>query len=142
MDLVQIDEQGRLYLSPDIDDWEPVHAAGIDTIIDLDGGVDIGVPAMANHLIYLYFPFEDAAVPTMPKLHAVARFGANCVRDGHRVLSHCGLGFNRSALVAGLILRYLGMSGEEAVQLLRLRRPGALYNQVYADYLLSCEVRC
>jgi protein-tyrosine phosphatase len=49
------------------------------------------------------------------------------------------MGFNRSALLAGLILRYLGMSGPEVVEHLRQRRPGALFNEVFAAYLVSLE---
>jgi protein-tyrosine phosphatase len=45
------------------------------------------------------------------------------------------MGFNRSALVAGLILVHLGMSGAEAVAHLRRCRPGALFNEVFARYL-------
>jgi protein-tyrosine phosphatase len=59
------------------------------------------------------------------------------VESGHTVLSHCGMGFNRSALLAGLILVHLGMSGEEAFAHLRKCRPGALFNEVFADYLKS-----
>ena len=47
------------------------------------------------------------------------------------------MGINISALVAGLILIYLGMSGAEAVELLREKRPGALFNEKFADYLLT-----
>jgi len=64
---------------------------------------------------------------------------ASLVAAGRRVLSHCGMGFNRSALLAGLILRYLGMSGPEVVEHLRQRRPGALFNEVFAAYLVSLE---
>lgn len=138
MDLIVLDYARRLFLSPAIDDWSAVAAAGISTVIDLEGGVDHGVPTVANHLLYLYFPFEDAALPDLVKLHAVARLGAHLVTEGHTVLSHCGLGFNRSALVAGLILTYLGWSGADAVALLRLRRPGALFNETFADYLQAC----
>jgi len=53
------------------------------------------------------------------------------------VLSHCGMGFNRSALVAGLILHELGMPGPEVVARLRDRRPGALFNETFAAYLES-----
>ena len=59
------------------------------------------------------------------------------MESGHKVLSHCGMGFNRSALVAGLILNYLGMPGEETVAHLRQKRPGALFNLTFAEYLLS-----
>jgi protein-tyrosine phosphatase len=45
------------------------------------------------------------------------------------------MGFNRSALVAGRILHHLGMNGCDVVERLRERRPGALFNEVFADYL-------
>jgi hypothetical protein len=60
---------------------------------------------------------------------------ARLVADGERVLAHCGMGLNRSALVAGLVLTYLGMKGEDAVALLRGKRPGALFNEDLAAYL-------
>jgi len=53
------------------------------------------------------------------------------------VLAHCGMDLNRSALVAGLVLTYLGMKGEDAVALLREKRPGALFNENFAAYLAT-----
>ncbi|HXG12017.1 MAG TPA: dual specificity protein phosphatase [Gemmataceae bacterium] len=140
MDLIPLDERGRLFLSPDIDDWQALEAAGISAIFDVDGGIDVGVPTVPNQIIYLYFPFNDAEVPDCSRLHAVAHFGAALVNAGQRVLVHCGLGYNRSALVAGLILMHLGMTAAEAIDLLRQRRPGALFNQAFASYLLSCPL--
>ena len=67
----------------------------------------------------------DAVLRASIDDEGVARLAAHLVLGGHRVLAHCCMGFNRSALVAGLILNYLGMSGPEAVTLLRERRPGA-----------------
>ena len=51
------------------------------------------------------------------------------------MLSHCGMGYNRSALVAGLILNELGMGGPDVVARLRERRPGALFNDGFAAFL-------
>jgi hypothetical protein len=45
------------------------------------------------------------------------------------------MGFNRSALVAGLILLRLGMSGPDTIKRLRACRPGALFNEVFAAHL-------
>jgi protein-tyrosine phosphatase len=47
------------------------------------------------------------------------------------------MGFNRSALVAGRILHHLGMTGPDVVARLRERRPGALFNEVFAEHLAS-----
>jgi protein-tyrosine phosphatase len=137
MDIVQVDEKGRLYLSPAIDDWQPLEKHEITAVIDLDGDLDLGVPTIPNHILYIYFPIYDDDLPDLAKLNAVARLGAQLVQDGHKVLAHCGLGLNRSALMAGLILNQLGMKGSDAVSLLRERRPGALYNETFASYLDS-----
>jgi protein-tyrosine phosphatase len=137
MDLISIDNGDRLFISPAIDDWQAIYNHGITAIIDMDGGVDENIPTTPDRVLYVYFPITDGYLPDLSKLHAVALMGASLVRSGHKVLSHCGLGFNRSALVAGLILIQLGMTGEEAVAQLREKRPGALFNDKFAEYLQS-----
>jgi protein-tyrosine phosphatase len=124
-----------LFIGPDIDDWQPIHDYQIQVIFDLDSALDLGVPTLANQLIYIYFPFEDKELPDLGKLHQLAHLGASFIARGSRVLAHCGMGHNRSALLAGLILTYLGMSGAQAVALLRHKRQGALYNKTFAAYL-------
>ena len=140
MDIVRLDEDGLLYLSPDIDDWTPLEDLRISAVIDMDGDLDIGVPTVPNHMLYIYFPIFDEDLPDLEKLHAVARMGAGLIKSGHKLLSHCGMGFNRSALMAGLIMIYLGRTGPDAVELIRQRRPGALFNENFASYLMSLQM--
>ena len=135
MTLYQVDDEGRLFISPVIEDWDTVAGHNIDVVIDLEGGLDECVPTRPGSCLYVYFPIFDEDLPDPARLDAVAMMGAHLVKSGHRVLSHCGMGFNRSALLAGLILMYLGMEGPEVVAHLRKKRPGALFNQVFADYL-------
>ena len=136
MDVVLLSENG-LFLSPDIDDWQTIKDLNISVIIDLDGDLDIGVPTIPNDILYIYFPIYDENLPDLMKLHAIAKLGAELVTGGHRVLCHCLMGFNRSALIAGAILVALGMEGAQALSLLQERRPGALYNEIFAAYLQS-----
>jgi len=137
MDIICLDDAGCLYLSPKITDWQHLDDHKITVVIDLEGDLDHGVPTIPNHILYVYFPIYDEDLPDAAKLHAVAHLGASLVKSGHRVLSHCGMGFNRSALVAGLILMHMGLSGEETVQVLRQKRPGALFNERFAEYLVG-----
>lgn len=137
MNIVCLDDAGCLFLSPKIEDWRYLAEQDITVVIDLEGEIDHGIPTVPNHVLYLYFPIYDEDLPDLPKLHSVARLGASLVASGHKVLSHCGMGFNRSALVAGLILMHLGKPGPEVVSLLRSRRPGALFNERFAEYLLN-----
>ena len=122
---------------PRIHDWNIVSSSGIDTVIDLEGGLDVGVPTVPNQVLYIYFPILDKDLPDLEKLDALATLGATLVGQGHHVLSHCGMGFNRSALVAGLILHKLGMPGPQVVERLRERRAGALFNERFAAWLES-----
>jgi len=137
MDVFPVDDSGRLLISPAFDDWREVAYHEIDVVIDLEGGLDLGVPAVPNQYLYIYFPIDDDALPALPKLTALGGLGADLVHSGQRVLSHCGMGFNRSALVAGVILHRLGLRGPEIVARIRQRRPGALFNDVFAAYLQS-----
>jgi protein-tyrosine phosphatase len=137
MDLVPVDEQCQLFISPSIDDWTSIENLGITAVIDLDGNLDLGIPNIPNHMLYVYFPICDDDLPDLNKLHALAKLGARLVANGEKVLAHCGMGYNRSALVAGLVLTYLGMKGEDAVTLLRDKRPGALFNENFAAYLTA-----
>jgi protein-tyrosine phosphatase len=142
MEIFQVDDDGRLFISPAIEEWDSVGAYGIDVVIDLDGGLDTCIPAIPDHCVYVYFLIndDDEALPSLVKLRAIARMAAELIAGGHRVLSHCGLGFNRSALMAGLILTELGMTGAEALRRLRERRAGALYNETFAAFLESVGV--
>src|SRR5258707_10557349 len=110
MELFQIDDDGRLFISAALLAWEPIAARGIQVVVDLEGGLDHCIPETPNHCVYVYFPFDDddRVLPDATKMQAIARMCAQLMRDEHRVLVHCGQGFNRSALMAGLILTELG----------------------------------
>jgi protein-tyrosine phosphatase len=141
MELFQLDDDGRLFISPAIENWEAVARYEIDTVIDLEGEIDTCIPSIADRCLYIYFPIDDdnEKLPSLTKLRAVARLGAQLVAEGHRVLSHCGMGYNRSALMAGLILIELGMPGPHVVARIRERRPGALFNDGFAAFLESVQ---
>ena len=135
MNLFPVDDSGLLFISPAINDWTILTEHGIDVVIDLEGGLDEGVPTVPGGCLYVYFPIFDEELPDRARLEAVTLLGAHLIESGHRVLSHCGMGFNRSALIAGLILHKLGMEGPAIVERLRERRPGALFNEVFAKHI-------
>jgi protein tyrosine/serine phosphatase len=141
LELFPIDDERRLFISPAITDWTLIHAEGIEVIIDLEGDLDRGVPTGPGHILYIYHHIYDEDLPDLDRLQALGRLGAELIRAGHKVLSHCGMGFNRSALVAGVILTELGLDGQQAVERLRQRRPGALFNDKFAAYLTSLPAR-
>jgi hypothetical protein len=131
----------NLFQSTKVDD--PLAVLGMDTIIDLEGGFD-KLYDLALHS-YLYWHFFDMPwMPDLEELWNVTRFGFNQWKKGDKVLVHCTAGRNRSGLVNGCILWLDGMSGIEAVKLIQEKRPGALVNPVFRNYLensLKGEIR-
>jgi protein-tyrosine phosphatase len=133
VDICQVNETGTLFVGSDIDDWDLIHDTGISVIVDMDGDLD-QVPTKPDGFLYVYYPIYDEELPDLDKLHAVARLvAAMCAKE--RVLVHCRMGYNRSCLVVGLALTYMGWDGLRALAHLRAIRPAALYNEVFAGYL-------
>ena len=120
-------------------DLEKVKALGINTVIDLEGGFD---PPMDFLNLYLYWPIKD--VPHLPDLDIllmVSKFGMMELKAGKKVLVHCAQGLNRSGLVCGRTMILCGCSGQMAVDEIRKKRVGSLYNPVFVEYLKSCYLR-
>lgn len=141
MEVVAVNPQATLLVSGDIDDWGLVNRHRVDTIVDMDGDVDPGVPEAPNEVLYVYFPILDEYLPNIRKLDALGRLVADLVEAEHVVLVHCKMGYNRSNLVAATALTYLGLGGPEALAHLQRVRPGALYNEAFADYVKGLPAR-
>jgi len=141
VDIVAVNPLGTLFVSGAIEDWDAVRERGIDTIVDMDGDVDPGIPEAPNAILYVYHPILDDDLPNLAKIEALGRLVAELVSTDHRVLVHCRMGFNRSVLVAATALTYLGMTGEQAVGHLRECRPGALFNENFAQHVLGLPAR-
>ena len=54
MELFQVDDESLLFISPAITDWDALTCHGVDTVIDLDGDIDCGVPTLPDHCLYIY----------------------------------------------------------------------------------------
>jgi protein-tyrosine phosphatase len=141
VDLVAINVQETLYVSGEIEDWQTLSSLGIDTIVDMDASVDEGLPQAPGSILYIYHPILDQELPDLVKIDALGRLVADLVSSDHRVLVHCRMGFNRSVLVIATALTYLGMTGEAALNHLRERRPGALFNENFATHVAGLPAR-
>ena len=133
MEIFQIDE--NLYQSSMIDDVERVKI--FDVCIDLAGGID---PDASDFKIYLKWTIEDAGLPDLDILKIVASFGCDLVyKKKMKVLVHCEKGINRASLLNGVILWMKGMKGQEIVDYIRSKRPSALFNQNFVNYLVNLK---
>jgi protein-tyrosine phosphatase len=141
VEIIAVNPAETLFVSGHIEDWEALRERGIDTIVDMDGDVDDGVPDSPNAVLYVYYPILDEDLPDLTKIEALGRLVAGLVSVEHRVLVHCRMGFNRSVLVIATALTYLGMNGEQALGHLRACRPGALFNETFAAHVVELPAR-
>ena len=133
---------GRLYQSgapQEAAEWGSIHARGIDVVVDLFGTLDPGVPTAPNSILYIFWPIEDVdALPALGILYTLVDAVVRLIQLGHKVLVHCHRGKSRSGLLNALVaMKILGISGADAVDLVRRRRPDALGNAVFTAYLRS-----
>lgn len=132
--------KGQLYQSgapQDAADWRPIQDLGIDVVVDLYGTLDEGVPTAPNSILYVFWPIADSPeLPDTRVLDVLVDAIVRLIGLEHRVLVHCHMGKSRSGLFNALVaMKILGISGAEAVDLVRRQRPGSLGNQVFAAYL-------
>jgi len=121
-------------LDPDLDDVMRWGARHVVTLLTEGEMADLGVAGLDDGVTrrgmqWHHFPIEDAGVP-----HDAARDSLRALLDtlvlelasGFNVFVHCKGGLGRTGLMAGLLLRALGLPAERIVTDLRAVRPNAL----------------
>jgi protein tyrosine phosphatase (PTP) superfamily phosphohydrolase (DUF442 family) len=106
------------------DEWPAVAAAGIGAVVDCRAEArDPEERLMALGLTFLHLPTPDSGHFT-PEQVAQGVDWIEAQRDaGRRVLVHCQAGKGRSVLIGAAALTRRGFTPDEAVALIRERRP-------------------
>ena len=103
------------------------------------------VPVKRSRTPTILWPIEDGSrIPNEEALWAIARHVADILARSQRsrVLVHCSAGRNRAALLCTLVVMLRRhVSGAEAVQRVRAKRPGALDNPAFEKWLLKQKVK-
>jgi protein-tyrosine phosphatase len=110
-------------------------------LVDCAGDMPAAHRTAAGLWVACVFVDHDGPLPPSLRLDQVVAAAAQAARGEHpdpprRIYVMCTHGMNRSGLVTGLILRSLGIDGRDAVERIRLARPGALSNVHFRDMLL------
>lgn len=102
-----------------------------DAVIDLHGGES----PLTDVDFYVHWLIEDGPAPDFVMLVALADLVEDLRRAGKRVLVHCAAGINRSGLVSAAALIRGGYDAEEAIDMVREARSGALNNPEFVALL-------
>ena len=114
-------------------------ALGEAWILDAAGEMPAALRGAALLWAPCVFPDIDGSPSREERIHALVARAVAAIRGGEApsaVYTVCQHGMNRSGLLAGLLLRELGMEGDQVVALIREKRPGALSNQAFVRMIL------
>ena len=94
---------------------------------------------------YLHLMVEDYGAPTLEVLDEVVNYIYNKIRSGKPVLVHCAAGKGRTgAVLAAYMIKIENVTAEQAIEKIRLMRPGSVQSttqeialSMYEKYLKS-----
>jgi hypothetical protein len=127
------------------EELEAVHLDGA-WLVDCAGDIPAPFRAAAAACYPRVFSDVEIVPNSLDQLQELAREIAAAIEDEargdhrpERVFVMCTQGFNRSALVAGMILRELGAAPADIIAAIRSARPGALTNQTFVRLLHAAD---
>jgi broad-specificity NMP kinase len=87
---------------------------------------------------YYHLPIPDSTIKDSQLLLHTVKEVAQLIKNGGNAIVHCHAGRNRSGLFNALLcMNLLGMSGTEAIEHVRKRRPNALANENFVKFILE-----
>ena len=109
---------------------------GVNVVFNWWHTHDSEIMPFLDHYEHHYFPDSEKELPEEWLMEMSVKI-ADMIDDGDTVLSHCFGGNNRSGIINALVVRelYDGITGVEAMEMVRENKMRALHNESYAKYL-------
>ena len=124
---------------PTTHDLAALEMCGIDHVISLSE-FPLSSEALSDcHLDATHMPVPDMSAPTLKQMDAFVRRLDNLLKTGHKVVVHCGAGLGRTGTMLAAYLVHTGLSAEDALKEVRLRRPGAIESRTQEDAVRDYE---
>ena len=95
---------------------------------------------VSQDIDYLHLAVEDYGAPTVEDLDEVVNFIENKISSGRAVLVHCAAGKGRTgAVLAAYIMKKQKLTAEQAIEKIRIMRPGSVQSIVQETALSMYE---
>jgi ADP-ribosyl-[dinitrogen reductase] hydrolase len=145
-----VDGAGQLWQRDLVTDLSAIDAWGaaiVVTLIETAEFAKFGIedlPAAVKQQRFRWFhvPIPDMQPPNAAALLAwvtAAPDIAATLMRGERLLLHCAAGLGRTGTIAAKLLTDLGMPGSQAIELVRVRRPGAIETAAQEAFVFNGE---
>jgi len=106
------------------DEWSAVAVAGVGAVVDCRAEGCDPVDVLDGHgIAFLHLPTPDASNFQPEQVSEGVAWVEQQLADGRPTLIHCRAGKGRSVLIAAAVLTRRGFSADEALTIIRQRRP-------------------
>jgi len=103
-----------------------VKEEGVQAIISLTG-TPLN-PDIVSRIGFEYLHSHISGAPSIEQLDEIVKFVEQMNAQSKSVLVHCGEGKGRTGTVLAAYLVYHGLSADEAIRVVREKRPGSIEN--------------
>jgi atypical dual specificity phosphatase len=107
-------------------DWRELRERGVGALVNMTERRWEPADLRDSGLAYLHLPVPDFAPPSAAQVEEFLRFCDEQIDDGRGVVVHCRAGMGRTGTMLACYLVHRGMDSEEAIRLVRARRPGSI----------------
>jgi protein tyrosine/serine phosphatase len=114
------------------EDLEFLKNVGISTIVNLEEYVWDYDGFRVKHI-----PIKDFKAPRLADIEEFVRFIDDEIRKGRRIVVHCYAGMGRTNLMFAAYLVHLGMEPENALNLVKEKRPYYAVNEEQEEALIE-----
>ncbi len=131
-------ERPGTYCSLD-DDLAFLKRQGIEIIVSLT--IDPLRPFVRERFDFEFFhiPVPDGAAPSIEQIEQLVSYLTYGLRDGKKIVVHCGAGYGRTGTMLACYLVSRGMTAEDAMRETRKRMPLAIENRRQEERIAEYE---
>ncbi len=121
------------------DDLAFLKRKGIEIIVSLTTDPLQRLAADRDDFEFFHIPIADGGIPSFDQIEQFVNYLSYGLRNGKKVLVHCGAGYGRTGTMFACYLVNRGATAEEAIREMRKKMPPSIENRQQEERISEYE---